>query len=59
MRLWAESVSFPCSANMSNVHQSVFAEYQRSKDVELEFSEENPTTKYEFGDEIGRLASKI
>ncbi|XP_028409040.1 death-associated protein kinase 2-like [Dendronephthya gigantea] len=44
---------------MANIHQSVFAEYQRSKDVELEFSEENPTTKYEFGDEIGRGAFAV
>ena len=44
---------------MSNVHKSVFAEYARSKVVEIDFSEENPEKKYDFGDEIGRLAFKL
>ena len=45
---------FTCSCNMSNVHESVFAKYERRNDVQLDFSEENPMEKYEFGDEIGR-----
>lgn len=39
---------------MSNVHQSVFANYERRNDVQLVFSEENPTGTYDFGEEIGR-----
>jgi hypothetical protein len=44
---------------MSNVHESVFAKYQRRDDVQLDFSEENPEKKYDFGDELGRLAFKL
>lgn len=40
---------------MSNVHESVFAKYERRNDVQLDFSEENPMEKYDFGEEIGRL----
>lgn len=40
---------------MSKIHESVFAKYQRRNDVQLDFSEENPMKKYEFGDEIGRF----
>ena len=46
--------AFLCSVDMSNMHKSVFEAYERSKDVVLEFSEENPETKYDFQDEIGR-----
>jgi hypothetical protein len=44
---------------MSNVHESVFAKYERRNDVQLDFSEENPMETYEFGDELGRLVAKI
>lgn len=52
-------VAFPCSCTMSNVHESVFAKYERRNDVQLDFSEENPMETYEFGDELGRLVAKI
>lgn len=50
-----KTITFSCSGDMSNVHESVFAKYERRNDVQLDFSEENPMEKYDFGDEIGRL----
>lgn len=44
---------------MSTVHESVFAKYDRRNDVQLDFSEENPVTKWEFGDELGRGAFAV
>ena len=44
---------------MSGVHQSVFASYEQRNKVDLEFSEENPETKYDFGEEIGRGAFAV
>lgn len=39
---------------MSAMHKSVFADYERRGDVQLDFSEENPENNWEFGDELGR-----
>ncbi|CAB3987777.1 Hypothetical predicted protein [Paramuricea clavata] len=46
------------SCTMSNVHESVFAKYERRNDVQLDFSEENPMETYEFEEEVGRLVAK-
>ncbi|WP_395241706.1 protein kinase, partial [Salmonella sp. s51933] len=44
---------------MSSMHKSVFADYERRKDVQLDFSEENPEKIWKFGDEIGRGAFAV
>lgn len=41
------------------MHKSVFADYERRGDVQLDFSEENPEKTWEFGEELGRGAFAV